>query len=80
MHIIKQLGLVGLYKGATACFCRDVPFVSRLCASMLRTMLIVVYDLLHRVSRLISNSFVLLTLPSYAHMKVSSVSSRFGQR
>lgn len=30
VHIIKQLGLVGLYKGATACFCRDVPFVSRL--------------------------------------------------
>ncbi|ORX36058.1 putative mitochondrial inner membrane protein [Kockovaella imperatae] len=26
IHIIKQLGLVGLYKGATACFCRDVPF------------------------------------------------------
>jgi solute carrier family 25 aspartate/glutamate transporter 12/13 len=28
IHIVKQLGLVGLYKGATACFCRDVPFVS----------------------------------------------------
>ncbi|KAL7424767.1 mitochondrial aspartate-glutamate transporter agc1 [Cryptotrichosporon argae] len=26
IHIIKQLGLVGLYKGATACLCRDVPF------------------------------------------------------
>ncbi|KAI5475205.1 mitochondrial carrier protein [Pseudohyphozyma bogoriensis] len=26
MHIIKQLGLVGLYKGATACLSRDVPF------------------------------------------------------
>ncbi|KAK1926724.1 putative mitochondrial inner membrane protein [Papiliotrema laurentii] len=26
IHIVKQLGLVGLYKGATACFCRDVPF------------------------------------------------------
>ncbi|ORY72748.1 mitochondrial inner membrane protein [Leucosporidium creatinivorum] len=25
-HIIKQLGLIGLYKGATACLCRDVPF------------------------------------------------------
>ncbi|KAK4683810.1 hypothetical protein P7C73_g6410, partial [Tremellales sp. Uapishka_1] len=26
MHVIRQLGLVGLYKGATACICRDVPF------------------------------------------------------
>ncbi|WWC58629.1 uncharacterized protein I303_101173 [Kwoniella dejecticola CBS 10117] len=26
LHIIKQLGLVGLYKGAIACFWRDVPF------------------------------------------------------
>lgn len=25
-HIIKQLGLLGLYRGATACLCRDVPF------------------------------------------------------
>ncbi|WVQ82660.1 hypothetical protein IAT38_004792 [Cryptococcus sp. DSM 104549] len=25
-HIIRQLGLVGLYKGATACFARDIPF------------------------------------------------------
>ena len=29
LHIVKQLGLVGLYKGAGACFCRDVPFVCR---------------------------------------------------
>ncbi|ORY32278.1 putative mitochondrial inner membrane protein [Naematelia encephala] len=26
VHIIRQLGLVGLYKGVTACLCRDVPF------------------------------------------------------
>lgn len=26
MHIIRQLGLVGLYKGAAACLCRDIPF------------------------------------------------------
>ncbi|WWC66402.1 uncharacterized protein I206_100304 [Kwoniella pini CBS 10737] len=26
LHIIKQLGLVGLYKGAVACFWRDIPF------------------------------------------------------
>ncbi|MBW0505855.1 hypothetical protein O181_045570 [Austropuccinia psidii MF-1] len=26
MHIIRQLGLVGLYKGAGACLCRDIPF------------------------------------------------------
>ncbi|EIW72497.1 hypothetical protein TREMEDRAFT_41792 [Tremella mesenterica DSM 1558] len=26
VHVIRQLGLVGLYKGATACLCRDVPF------------------------------------------------------
>ncbi|GAA5853507.1 hypothetical protein JCM8547_002486 [Rhodosporidiobolus lusitaniae] len=26
MHIVKQLGLIGLYKGATACLARDVPF------------------------------------------------------
>jgi len=26
VHIIKQLGLVGLYRGAAACLCRDVPF------------------------------------------------------
>lgn len=25
-HIIKQLGLIGLYKGAIACLARDVPF------------------------------------------------------
>ncbi|WVQ70836.1 hypothetical protein IAR50_000361 [Cryptococcus sp. DSM 104548] len=25
-HIVKQLGLIGLYKGATACFARDIPF------------------------------------------------------
>lgn len=25
-HIIKQLGLLGLYKGAGACMLRDVPF------------------------------------------------------
>jgi solute carrier family 25 aspartate/glutamate transporter 12/13 len=25
-HIIKQLGLLGLYRGATACLARDVPF------------------------------------------------------
>lgn len=26
VHIIKQLGLIGLYRGATACLARDVPF------------------------------------------------------
>ncbi|WVN89861.1 uncharacterized protein L203_105091 [Cryptococcus depauperatus CBS 7841] len=26
LHIVRQLGLVGLYKGATACFVRDIPF------------------------------------------------------
>ncbi|KAK9900131.1 mitochondrial carrier [Cystobasidium minutum MCA 4210] len=26
VHIIKQLGLLGLYKGASACLLRDVPF------------------------------------------------------
>lgn len=26
IHIVKQLGLVGLYRGATACLARDVPF------------------------------------------------------
>lgn len=26
VHIIRQLGLLGLYKGATACLARDVPF------------------------------------------------------
>ncbi|WWD09554.1 hypothetical protein V865_007681 [Kwoniella europaea PYCC6329] len=26
LHIVKQLGLVGLYKGAIACFWRDIPF------------------------------------------------------
>ncbi|WVR06016.1 hypothetical protein IAU60_003044 [Kwoniella sp. DSM 27419] len=26
VHIIRQLGLVGLYKGAIACFWRDIPF------------------------------------------------------
>ncbi|KAI0059505.1 mitochondrial carrier [Artomyces pyxidatus] len=25
-HIVRQLGLVGLYKGATACLLRDIPF------------------------------------------------------
>ena len=26
VHIIRQLGIVGLYKGATACLMRDIPF------------------------------------------------------
>jgi solute carrier family 25 (mitochondrial aspartate/glutamate transporter), member 12/13 len=26
IHIIRQLGLVGLYKGASACLLRDIPF------------------------------------------------------
>lgn len=26
VHVIRQLGLVGLYKGAGACALRDVPF------------------------------------------------------
>ena len=25
-HIVRQLGLLGLYKGATACLLRDIPF------------------------------------------------------
>lgn len=26
VHIIRQLGIMGLYKGATACLMRDIPF------------------------------------------------------
>lgn len=26
VHIIRQLGLVGLYKGSSACLLRDIPF------------------------------------------------------
>ena len=26
LHIVRQLGLVGLYKGASACLLRDIPF------------------------------------------------------
>jgi len=26
IHIIRQLGLLGLYRGATACLLRDIPF------------------------------------------------------
>lgn len=26
VHIVRELGLVGLYKGASACLLRDVPF------------------------------------------------------
>lgn len=26
VHIIRQLGLLGLYRGAGACMCRDIPF------------------------------------------------------
>ena len=26
VHIIRQLGLLGLYKGASACLLRDIPF------------------------------------------------------
>ena len=26
IHIIRQLGVLGLYKGATACLLRDIPF------------------------------------------------------
>ena len=26
IHIIRQLGLLGLYKGASACLLRDIPF------------------------------------------------------
>lgn len=25
-HIIRQLGILGLYKGASACLMRDIPF------------------------------------------------------
>lgn len=25
-HIIRQLGILGLYKGASACLLRDIPF------------------------------------------------------
>lgn len=26
VHIVRQLGLFGLYKGASACLLRDIPF------------------------------------------------------
>ena len=26
MNVVKELGFFGLYKGATACFLRDIPF------------------------------------------------------
>jgi solute carrier family 25 aspartate/glutamate transporter 12/13 len=26
VHIIRQLGVLGLYKGASACLLRDIPF------------------------------------------------------
>jgi solute carrier family 25 aspartate/glutamate transporter 12/13 len=26
VHIIRQLGILGLYKGASACLLRDIPF------------------------------------------------------
>jgi solute carrier family 25 aspartate/glutamate transporter 12/13 len=26
MHIVRELGIVGLYKGAMACLLRDIPF------------------------------------------------------
>lgn len=26
IHIIRQLGILGLYKGASACLLRDIPF------------------------------------------------------
>jgi solute carrier family 25 (mitochondrial aspartate/glutamate transporter), member 12/13 len=26
VHIVRQLGLLGLYKGASACLLRDIPF------------------------------------------------------
>lgn len=26
VHIVRQLGIVGLYKGASACLLRDIPF------------------------------------------------------
>jgi solute carrier family 25 aspartate/glutamate transporter 12/13 len=26
IHIIRQLGVVGLYRGASACLLRDIPF------------------------------------------------------
>jgi solute carrier family 25 aspartate/glutamate transporter 12/13 len=25
-QVVKELGLVGIYKGASACFLRDIPF------------------------------------------------------
>jgi solute carrier family 25 aspartate/glutamate transporter 12/13 len=28
LSIVRSLGLVGLYKGCTACLARDIPFVS----------------------------------------------------
>jgi solute carrier family 25 aspartate/glutamate transporter 12/13 len=26
IHIVRQLGVLGLYRGATACLLRDIPF------------------------------------------------------
>jgi solute carrier family 25 (mitochondrial aspartate/glutamate transporter), member 12/13 len=26
LHIVRELGLIGLYRGASACFLRDIPF------------------------------------------------------
>lgn len=39
IHVVRQLGLVGLYKGAGACLMRDVPF-SMIYVSRARSFLI----------------------------------------
>lgn len=52
IHIVRSLGLLGLYQGATACLARDVPFVSRRRRSVLKSaakpcLLFAVGDLLY---------------------------------
>lgn len=40
MHVVRSLGLLGLYNGASACLARDIPFVSMECIILSSVMLI----------------------------------------
>src|SRR4051794_646970 len=67
VHVIRSLGLLGLYTGAGACLARDIPFVSRkgsrICGGVADSgRLFAVCDLLPSVSghpQPIASSFIL---------------------
>jgi hypothetical protein len=80
MHVVRSLGLLGLYQGASACLARDIPFVSQVICHFFPRSLTQndeVHDLLHCVSQSLIWSTISLSTVAvccsrrYAHLKVS---------